>query len=371
MIPFQDLSGQFADLRTEIEGAIQNVLERNRFILGPEVEEFEKEFAAFLGHGQTIGVASGTDAILLTLKALGVGEGDEVITTPFTAAPTTMAIVLAGARPVFADIEEGGYGMDAAEAAQAISLRTRALVPVHIYGQALSIRKLCETACALGIPLVEDACQAHGVRFGKRMVGTFGAAGCFSFYPTKNLGACGDAGLVATADPYLAERLRMLRDYGRNGRDTFAQIGRNSRLDELQAAILRVKLRRLEKWNADRKKIAAIYLEELEGLPLKLPASRSPRGHVFHLFVIATPRRNELAAWLKRKDIETHVHYPVPVHLQPAMAFLGYKKGSLPRAEAAANSVLSLPMYPGMPEGHARKVAAEIRAFFKGPGLES
>jgi len=371
MIPFQDLSRQFTDLRTEIEGAIQSVLEGNRFILGPEVGEFEKEFAAFLGRGQTIGVASGTDAILLTLKALGVGAGDEVITTPFTAVPTTMAILLAGARPVFVDIEEDGYGMEAAGVAGAISLRTRAIVPVHIFGQALETRQLCETACALGLPLVEDACQAHGVRFGNRMVGTFGAAGCFSFYPTKNLGAYGDAGLVATADPYLAERVRMLRDYGRTGRDTFAQIGRNSRLDELQAAILRVKLRRLDQWNADRQKLAAIYLEELEGLPLKLPVSHSPRGHVFHLFVVATPRRNELAAWLKSKGIETHVHYPAPVHLQPAMAHLGYKRGSLPRAEAAASSVLSLPIYPGMPEGDARQVAAEIRAFFEGPGLAS
>ncbi len=369
MIPFQDLSRQFIDLRTEIEGAIQSVLAGNRFILGPELEEFEKEFADFLGHGQAIGVASGTDAILLALKALGVGEGDEVVTTPLTAVPTTMAILLAGARPVFADIEEGGYGMDAAEAAQAVSRRTRAIVPVHLYGQALEIRKICETACALGIPLVEDACQAHGVRFGKRVVGTFGAAGCFSFYPTKNLGAYGDAGLVATSDPYLADRVRMLRDYGRTGRDTFSQIGRNSRLDELQAAILRVKLRRLGKWNANRQKLAAIYLEELEGLPLSLPVGHAQRGHVYHLFVIATPHRNELQTWLKSKGIETHVHYPAPVHLQPAMAFLGYRKGSLPRAEKAAKSVLSLPMYPGMPEGNARKVAEEIRAFFKRPGL--
>ncbi len=368
MIPFQDLSCQFTDLRTEIEAAIRSVLEGNRFILGPEVAEFEAEFAAFLGHGQAIGVASGTDAILLTLKALGIGEGDEVITTPVTAVPTAMAVLLAGARPVFVDIEEDGFGMDAAEAAQATSLRTRAFVPVHIYGESLDIGQLCETACSLGVPLVEDACQAHGVRYGERMAGTFGTAGCFSFYPTKNLGAYGDAGLVSTGDPYLAERVRRLRDYGRTERDTFLHVGRNSRLDEMQAAILRVKLRKLEQWNADREQIAKIYLEELAGLPLVLPARREPRGHVYHLFVIKTPQRNELREWLKEKGIETHVHYPAPVHLQPAMSFLGYKKGSLPRAEAASQSVLSLPIYPGMPEAHAHEVAAEIRAFFEGPG---
>ncbi len=368
MIPFQDLSRQLDELRADIEAAIRSVLEGNRFILGPELAEFEREFAEYLGHGQAVGVASGTDALLLSLKALGIGEGDEVVTTPLTAVPTTMAILLAGARPVFVDVEQDGYGMDAAEAAQAVSRRTRAIIPVHLYGQSLDIAKLCDTACALGLPLIEDACQAHGACFGKRRVGTFGTAGCFSFYPTKNLGAYGDAGLVATTDPYLAERVRMLRDYGRTGRDTFAQIGRNSRLDEMQAAILRVKLRRLDQWNAERRRLAAIYLEELEELPLRLPVGRGRRGHVYHLFVVATPRRDELQAWLRSRGVETHVHYPVPVHLQPAMAFLGYKKGSLPRAEEAARSVLSLPLYAGMPEADVRRVAAEVRAFYEGPG---
>ncbi len=369
MIPFQDLSRQFNDLQTEIEAAIRGVLEGNRFILGPEGEAFEQEFAAFLEHGQAIGVASGTDAILLTLQALGVGEGDEVVTTPTTAVPTAMAILLAGARPVFVDIEENGFGMDPVQAEEAAGSRTRAFLPVHIYGEALDIERLCEIAHALGLPLVEDACQAHGVRFDERMVGTFGAAGCFSFYPTKNLGAYGDAGLVATSDSELAEKLRMLRDYGRTGRDTFMQVGRNSRLDELQAAILRVKLRRLERWNQDRRRLAAIYLEELAGLPLQLPVARPQRGHVYHLFVVATPLRDELQEWLKGREVETHVHYPTPVHLQPAMAGFGFKPGSLPRAEAAAASVLSLPMYPGMPEGNARQVAEGIRAFFETRGI--
>jgi dTDP-4-amino-4,6-dideoxygalactose transaminase len=365
VIPFQDLKRQFHDIQSEVEEAIQGVLESGSYILGDEVSLFEREFADYLGGEYAVGVGSGTDAIALTLLALGVGDGDEVITTPFTAVPTVMAIHLTGARPVFADIREGGYGLDAEQAARTVTARTKALVPVHLFGECIETDGLANVARDAGAYLVEDACQAHGARRGEKAAGMSGSAGCFSFYPTKNLGAYGDAGAVATDDEELTARVRALRDYGRSSREVFREVGRNSRLDELQAAVLRVKLRHLDQWNKRRRRLAALYNSLLEDLPLELPIEQPAGSHVYHLFVIGAQDRDGLAEALTGKDIQTHVHYPTPVHLQPALEFLGYSKGDFPRAEAAAGRVLSLPMHPRLEEADVETVAREVRAFYR------
>jgi dTDP-4-amino-4,6-dideoxygalactose transaminase len=366
VILFQDLGGQFRDIQPEIEEAVRAVLDGGSYILGEELERFEREFAGYLGAAHAVGVASGTDAITLTLKALGVGDGDEVITTAFTAVPTVMAILMTGARPVLADIAEGGYGLDDEAAAGRITDRTRAIVPVHLFGECVDTGALLSLARESGAHLVEDACQAHGARRSGVSAGLSGAAGCFSFYPTKNLGAYGDAGAVATDDAGLAGKLRKLRNYGRSERDLFMEVGGNSRLDELQAAVLRVKLRYLDDWNARRRRLAALYSELLEGLPLDLPGEQSPGSHVYHLYVVGADDRDGLARALAAKDIETYVHYPEPVHLQPALAFLGHSSGDFPRAEAAALRSLSLPMHPRLTEEEVGMVAREIRAFLEG-----
>jgi dTDP-4-amino-4,6-dideoxygalactose transaminase len=366
VIPFQDLSGQFRDIQPEIEQVIRAVLDGGSYILGDELDRFELEFADYLGAAHSVGVASGTDAITLALRALGIGDGDEVITTAFTAVPTIMAILMTGARLVLADIGENGYGLDANEAARHVTDRTRAIVPVHLFGECLDTAALLSLARGSKAHLVEDACQAHGARRSGVSAGMSGAAGCFSFYPTKNLGAYGDAGAVATNDAGLAEKLRKLRDYGRSERDLFLEVGGNSRLDELQAAVLRVKLRYLDDWNARRRRLAALYGELLDGLPLDLPVEQPPGSHVYHLYVIGSGDRDGLARALAAKGIETYVHYPRPVHLQPALAFLGYSSGDFPRAETAAHRALSLPMHPGMTEEEVETVARGIRAFLEG-----
>ncbi|MHB8779965.1 MAG: DegT/DnrJ/EryC1/StrS family aminotransferase [Candidatus Geothermincolia bacterium] len=365
MIPFQDLSRQFAAIATETFDAMKGVLEESRFILGPQVEAFEADFARYLGTGSAIGVGSGTDAIVLALHSLDIGPGDEVITTPFTAVPTAMAVLLAGARPVFADIEKEGYGLEPEEARRAGSGATRAILPVHIFGESVDLSGFGELAGERRWELVEDACQAHGARFAGTRVGTIGAIGCFSFYPTKNLGAFGDGGMVVTNRELLAERLRRLRDYGRTGRDVFEEKGWNSRLDELHAAALRVRLARLEEGNEERRRLARLYSSEMEGLPLQLPLEKDQRGHVYHLFVVRAQERDELQQWLAQRGVGTHVHYPQPVHLQPAFAHLGYGPGDFPRAEAASAQVLSLPLFPGLSDGEVREVAAHIRAFYE------
>lgn len=367
MIPFLDLTAQYRECEQRLLEAAARVFESGGYVLGGEVEAFEREFAGWLGSGHGVGVASGTDAITLALNALGVGHGDDVVTTAFTAVPTVMAIVLAGARPVFADITESGYGLDPAEAERAATPSTRAIVPVHLYGECLDLSGLERVAHRLDVVLVEDACQAHGARMGGRAAGTFGAAGAFSFYPTKNLGAFGDAGLVATDDTAVAGRLRKLRDYGRSCRDLFDEPGRNSRLDELQAAMLRVKLERLDAWNERRRSLASHYNRELEGLPLDLPGESEPGSHVFHLYVVATDGRDALSRHLEDRGIRALVHYPVCPHLQEAFANLGYGPGDFPRAEAASARVLSLPLHPWLSDEDAMTVAGEVRAFFGFP----
>ena len=368
-IPLVDLKAAYRRLQAEIDAAVARVLAGGWYILGPEVSAFETEFAAWLGVGHVVGVASGTDAVLLALRALGVGPGDEVITVAHTAVATVAAIELAGATPRFVDIDPITYTLDPAQLAAAVTPRTRAIVPVHLYGAPADMDAVLSVARAHGLLVVEDCAQAHGARTQGRMAGTLGDAAAFSFYPTKNLGALGDGGAVATNRPEVAERLRLLRQYGWRERYVSDVAGTNSRLDELQAAILRVRLGHLEAENAARRRLAARYDAALAGLPIALPPARPDDCAVYHLYVIRTAARDALAEHLRARGIGTGVHYPVPVHRQPAYAHLGYGPGSLPATEAAAAGVLSLPMYPDLPEVAVEVVAAAMQEFFDQPGL--
>ena len=368
-IPLVDLKAAYRRLQAEIDAAVARVLAGGWYILGPEVAAFEAEFAAYLGLADAVGVASGTDALMLALRALGVGPGDEVITVAHTAVATVAAIELAGATPRFVDIDPITYTLDPAQLAAAVTPRTRAIVPVHLYGAPADMDAVLSVARAHGLLVVEDCAQAHGARTQGRMAGTLGDAAAFSFYPTKNLGALGDGGAVATNRPEVAERLRLLRQYGWRERYVSDVAGTNSRLDELQAAILRVRLGHLEAENAARRRLAARYDAALAGLPIALPPARPDDCAVYHLYVIRTAARDALAEHLRARGIGTGVHYPVPVHRQPAYAHLGYGPGSLPATEAAAAGVLSLPMYPDLPEVAVAVVAAAMQEFFDQPGL--
>jgi dTDP-4-amino-4,6-dideoxygalactose transaminase len=364
MVEFLDFSRQHQALREGLLEAFARVLDGGSYILGEEVRLFEQEFASFLGAGEAVGVASGTDALLLSLKALGVGEGDEVVAPAFTAPPTVVAVALSGAVPVLADVRPSDFNVDPDRVEEALTERTRAVIPVHLYGSPADLEGLEGVCSRAGLPLVEDACQAHGARLHGRSLGTWGRCGCFSFYPTKNLGGLGDGGMVATGDPALASRLRSIRDYGRKERDLLGEIGYNSRLDELQAALLRVKLERLEEGNRRRRDLAAVYLEGLAGLPLCLPPVRPGALPAFHLFCVSTPERDRLSGFLAGRGIRTLVHYPTPIHLQPAFARLGYARGDFPVAERAAAEALSLPLYPELEEGEAEETVRAVREFF-------
>jgi dTDP-4-amino-4,6-dideoxygalactose transaminase len=363
MIPRADVHAQRAALRGELDAAIERVMDSGRFILGREVEAFEAEFAAYCGSDHCVGVASGTDALRLALTACGVGPGDEVITVSHTAPATAFAIELTGATPVLVDVDAATYTMDPERAAEAIGPRTRALVPVHLYGQCADLTALQRLAAEHGLWLVEDAAQAHGARWGEARAGATGQAGCFSFYPTKNLGAYGDGGAVVTRDAELAAKLRLLRDYGRTDGDRHAMVAGNSRLDELQAAILRVKLAHLDEGNAARRRLAAGYAERLADVPLRLPVADARGEHVYHLYVAATPSRDALRADLGANGVGTGIHYPVPVHRQPAYDGRQLRFG-LGVTERSAAEVLSLPMYPELSEPDAARVADLVRGFF-------
>ena len=363
-IPFVDLKAAYHRLQAEIDAAVARVLAGGWYILGPEVSAFETEFAAYLGVEHAVGVASGTDAVLLALRALGVGPGDEVITVAHTAVATVAAIELAGATPRFVDISPDTYTLDPAQLAAAITPRTRAVIPVHLYGAPADMDAILAVARAHGLLVVEDCAQAHGARYRGQMVGTLGDAAAFSFYPTKNLAALGDGGAVATNRPEVADRLRLLRQYGWRERYVSDVAGHNSRLDELQAAILRVRLRHLDAENEARRRLAARYDAALAGLPITLPIARPEDCPVYHLYVIRTAARDALAEHLRVQGIGTGVHYPVAVHRQPAYAHLGYGPGSLPATEAAAAEVLSLPMYPDLTEAAVDGVAGAIREYF-------
>ena len=361
-VPMNDLRAQIDWRRGEIQAAIDRVLDSGWFILGPEVEAFEREYAAFVGVTHAVAVGNGMDAISLALEALGVGErpDDEVITTPNSAFATALAVIRAGARPVFVDLDPATCALDPARVAAAITPRTRALLPVHIYGHPFDL----DTLSALGLPVVGDAAQAQGARLRGRDVASYGAATATSFYPTKNLGALGDGGLLATSDGALAERVRTARDYGQAGKYRHVSLGMNSRLDELQAAILRVKLRYLSEDNARRRAIAARYTERLSGLPLTLPAAPAHGESVWHLYTVRTGQRDALRAHLSEHGVTALVHYPVIIPLQPALAHLGNRPGDFPVADRCAAELLSLPTDPALPDASIDVVADAVRRFF-------
>lgn len=364
-IPFNNLKPQYALLKGEIDAAVARVLESGWFILGPEVRAFEEEFAAWLGVAHTVGVASGTDAIHLALRACGVGPGDEVITVAHTAVATVAAVEMAGATPVLVDVDAETYTMDPAACEAAVSPRTKAILPVHLYGHPADMAALGEVARRHKLHLVEDCAQAHGARLNGQMAGTLGDIACFSFYPTKNLGAFGDGGAVVTNDGALAERLRLLRNYGQTSRYRHESRGFNSRLDEMQAAILRVRLAHLDEFNAMRRRLALIYAAHLDPRRVTPPIERPEAYHVYHLYVIRAPteRRGALCRHLEGGGIGTLIHYPTPVHRQPAYADLGYPPGRLPITERIAEEIVSLPLYIGLSEEAVRTVCAAIADF--------
>jgi len=378
-IPFNLTKPQYLELKDEIDAAIHRALDENIFVLHREVAAFEREFAAYLdpaGGTRVVGVGSGTEAIHLALWALGIGEGDEVLTVSHTAVATTVAISATGATPVFVDIDPATFTLDTAQVERKLTPRTKAVVPVHLYGHPADMQPILDFARAHGLAIVEDSAQAHGAAYRGKRVGTLAAEGvphaaAFSFYPTKNLGGYGDAGAIATADASLAEKLAMLRNYGwETGRRYYSLLkGVNSRLDELQAAILRVKLRHLDEGNVRRRQLAARYGEWLDGVPgLVLPAEQPWAHHVYHLYVVRVSdgagRRDALQRQLRERQIGTQIHYPEPVHLQAAYKDMGYARGSLPETERACDEILSLPFYPELREHDARRVAEEVRRFF-------
>jgi len=366
-VPFVDLRAQYAALKPRMDEAVQGVMSRAAFILGDEVEAFENEFGEAIGSRHVVGVASGTDALHLALRALGIGPGDEVVTVPNTYIATVLAITFAGATPVFVDADDQTCQMDVSKLASAIGPRTRAVIPVHLTGAAVPMDAVVEIASEAGVEIVEDAAQAHLARWRGRAVGTIGRLGAFSFYPGKNLGAYGDGGAVATDDDALAATLRMLRNMGQPAKYDHRVIGWNSRLDGIQAAVLRVKLPHLEEWNEARRRAAALYDELLEGVgdvrTPKVPEGATP---IYHLYMIRTSHRDDLARHLGERGVATGIHYPVPVHLTPAYADLGYSRGDFPVAEMLADQVLSLPMYPEIGEKAVRYVAGAVKNFFDG-----
>ena len=356
---------QYLAHRAEIDAAIQRVLLGERYVLGAEVRAFEREFAAYAGVGHAVGVASGTDALHLALRACGIGPGDEVITVSHTAVATVAAIEMAGATPVLVDIDPRTFTLDPARMAAALTPRTKALVPVHLYGQACDLEPILAFAKARGLYVVEDCAQAHGALYHGRRAGSWGHIASFSFYPTKNLGAIGDGGAVVTNDSALDAKVRLLREYGWAKRYVSQTIGFNSRLDELQAAILRVKLRYLDPDNLARVQIADRYDAQLAdtGLGLPLRARTEPGAHVFHLYVVRSRQRDALQTHLARQGVVAMIHYPVPVHAQPAYAGRIATPGGMAHTDAAAREVLSLPIYPELTDVEVAQVAAAIRDF--------
>ncbi|MBZ5556062.1 MAG: DegT/DnrJ/EryC1/StrS family aminotransferase [Acidobacteriia bacterium] len=343
-----------------VKQAIDRVIARGWFILGPEVDAFEREFAAASGAARAVGVGTGTDAIALILRALGIGAGDEVITSPLSAAYSALAIMMAGARPVFADIDPDRLTIDPERVAALAGPRTRAILPVHLYGQAADMTAIARVASRFNLAIVEDCCQAHLATAGGRPVGTIGVAGAFSFYPTKNLGALGDGGAVVTNDAALADRIARLRNGGQTDRYHHQEFGVNSRLDEMQAAILRARLPLLPAWTARRRALAARYRERLAGAPVAVPPERDA-GHVYHLFVVRSGARADLQAHLAERGIETLIHYPVPIPRQPALAPV--HPAECPVATRACGEVVSLPLHPSLAPEHVDDVAAAIHAF--------
>jgi dTDP-4-amino-4,6-dideoxygalactose transaminase len=363
-VPFLDLQAPYAELKEELDAAYRRVMESGWFVLGAELEAFETEFAAFCGARHCVGVANGLDALHLILRALGIGAGDEVIVPSNTYIATWLAVSYAGATPVPVEPDEATFNLDPARVEEAITPRTRAVMPVHLYGQPADMDGLGEVAGRHGLRVIEDAAQAHGARYRGRLVGALGDAAGFSFYPGKNLGAFGDAGAIVTNDAALAEAARLLRNYGSPVKYRHDVQGCNSRLDELQAALLRPKLRRLAEWNERRRRVAGHYRRALEGVPdLRLPFVPDWADPVWHLFVVRHPRREALREHLARGGVGTLIHYPTPPHLQAAYTELGLAAGSFPLAERMADEALSLPMGPHLSDTEVGHVVAQVSSF--------
>jgi dTDP-4-amino-4,6-dideoxygalactose transaminase len=363
MIPFLDLRAQYHSIKSEIDEAVMGVLESAQYVLGEQVSNFEREFASYCGAKEAIAVNSGTSALHLALLAAGIGPGDEVITVPFTFVATVAAIRYTGAKPVFVDVATDSYTMDISRLEKAISRRTRAILPVHLYGQAADMDPIVEIARRNELLVIEDAAQAHGAKYRDRPVGSLGDLACFSFYPGKNLGAYGEGGAVVTGNPVFARKIRMLRDWGAERKYEHVLQGYNYRMEAIQGAILRVKLRHLDAWTGSRRAHAARYAEQLEGIGIEAPTEMPYGQHVYHVYAIESVHRERLQQHLAAQLIQTGIHYPYPVHLTGAHADLGYKRGDFPVAEHAAARVLSLPMYPEMDQDAPRQVAAAIRSF--------
>jgi len=377
-VPILDLKAQYATIREEVQAAIERVMESQYFILGPEVEALEREIADYSGCKFGIGVSSGTDALLVSLMAVGIQPGDEVITTPYSFFATAGAIVRLGARPVFVDIDLDTLNLDANRLEAAVTPRTRAILPVHLAGQTAEMDPVMAVAERHNLFVIEDACQALGADYHGRRAGSIGHLGCFSFFPSKNLGGAGDSGMVVSNDPALADRVKLLRNHGHRPKYYNQAVGGNFRMDALQGAILRAKLPHLESWTAARRRNAALYRElflkaglasedpaRRAGMPVVLPAEAGWGRHIYHLFQIRARRRDELMAHMKAQGVGAEIYYPVPLHLQACFADMGYRAGDCPTAECAAAETLALPIYPELTTAQMERVVQVVRDFFQ------
>ena len=362
-VPYLDLAAQIRALRPELDAAIGRVLDTCGFVLGPEVAQFERDFASYCGTAHCVALNSGTTALHLAAQILGVGPGDEVITTPFTFAATSWAISYVGARPVYVDVDPDTYNLSPKAVEQAITSRTKALLPVHLYGHPCDLDALLAISRRHGIPLIEDAAQAHGATYGGRRVGGFGSASCFSFYPAKNLGACGEAGALLTNDAALAAHARSLREHGSKVRYHHDEVGYNYRMEGMQGAVLNVKLKYLEQWTTARRRLARRYTGLLAGSGLQLPVERPGVESAWHLYVVRHPRRDALKDWLEKNGVGSAVHYPIPLHLQACYSSLEYEPGDLPESERASREVLCLPIYPELTEEQQQRVVEVVKSF--------
>lgn len=367
-IQFVDLKKQYAPLKEEILSGISQVLEGMHLFLGDNVQAFEKEFAAFCGVKHGIGISDGTSALHVILRAMDIGPGDEVITVPNTFIATAEAITMAGASMVLVDIDPATYLMDLDKVEEKITPRTKAIMPVHLYGQMVNMDRLREIADRHGLRIIEDTCQAHGAEFNGRQAAGLGDAAAYSFYFSKNLGAYGEGGFVTTNNDELARKVRMIRDHGSERRYCHDLIGMNARLDEIQAVVLRVKLKHLAEWNSDRRQHADLYRKLLADTLVTPPVEADGAKHVYHLFVVRAPERDALQAYLKDQGIFTGIHYPIPIHLQNAFAYLGHKAGDFPVTEKAVGEILSLPMFAELTDEEIVRIADTIKEFYAGRG---
>jgi dTDP-4-amino-4,6-dideoxygalactose transaminase len=365
-IPYLDLAAQIGGIRKELDAAIARTLDNCSFCLGPDVAQFEKDFAQFVGAKHAIGFNSGTSALHVAMRLLDIQPGDEVITTPYTFVATSWAISYAGAKPVYVDIDDATMNLAPELIEQAITPRTKAVMPVHLYGHPFDIDPVLAVCLKYNLPLVEDAAQAHAAKYKGKIVGMFGDIACFSFYPGKNLGACGEGGMLVTDNPEFAARARALREHGSTVRYYSDEVGYNYRMEGIQGAALGVKLPHLPKWTAERRRVANRYHELLKDTPLKLPREARYAESAYHLYVVRHPRRDELKAHLESKGIGCALHYPLPLHLQKCYTHLGCKPGDFPVAEKAAHECLSLPIYPELTEAQILRVAEVIKQFFAG-----